>query len=528
MLSFNQLFYFNNSTFDRLPLWKKESKLISILTEDDDYEEDWWKHLNPGICTKVNLNVIWSLMTDFNFNTKFKQDPFIADLNNFEQLYECADYLQIDKVCNKMVRLYLDNGYWGNLINAPQIMINFIKTSKELTELWGEIFIRDEIFNFWKGITQEFNPRSWHPDLFYNTTPCPLSIDSDTDSDSDDEVGRLFESWNGRDDFKNGRIMTNITWWHHFWDCLTEYDWNEERWQIMLPFLMETNIFGLLAIFPLPNSKCPVWSSTMGQLTSYRNAAPVVAQMTRPEWVNILFTISPHYFTIEEKTSAIAKHRARRYKYPLIVQFIQTGMINYAEDMLDILPKDWGRAHKTSVLNLATDVSSYGPEVIHRIYEKGFKPTWHIFKILFDKAILYKRFLTGWAYLLSLNDPAMPQMRQKTLNIWMKYITDSPKNPTPNERTLVSQMKEICLGQIMKRVENRQHRLNILSFGIEGCPINDLIPAEDKEKLMNIHGHNLMDRLYLVKMGFETEFAYSTTNVKWCNVELDEIAKVQF
>ena len=137
MLYFNQLFYFNNSTFDRLPLWKKESKLISILTEDDDYEEDWWKHLNPGICTKVNLNVIWSLMTDFNFNTKFKQDPFIADLNNFEQLYECADYLQIDKVCNKMVRLYLDNGYWGNLINAPQIMINFIKTSKELTELWG-------------------------------------------------------------------------------------------------------------------------------------------------------------------------------------------------------------------------------------------------------------------------------------------------------------------------------------------------------------------------------------------------------
>jgi hypothetical protein len=321
--------------------------------------------------------------------------------------------------------------------------------------------------------------------------------------------------------------MTNITWWHHFWDSLTESDWNEERWQIMLPFLMETNIFGLLAIFPLPNSKCPVWSSTMGQLTSYRNATPVVAQMSRPEWVNILFTISPHYFTIEEKTSAIAKHHGY-YKYPLIVQFIRTGMINYAEDMLDILPKDWGRAHKTSVLDLAADVSSYGPEVIHRIYEKGFKPTCHIFQILFDKAILYERFLTGWAYLLSLNDPAMPQMKQKTLNIWLKYITDSPKDPTVNERRLVSQMKEICFGQIMKRVENRQNRLKILSFGMQGWSMEKLISKEDKEKLINIHGHNLEDRLYLVTMGFDAEFALSVTNVTWCNIELDEIVKVCF
>ena len=527
MLSFEQLFYSNKSTFDRLPLWKKESKLINILTEEEDLDDNWWESLNPEICSKINLNIIWSLMTDFNFNTKFKNEPFISDYNNFEQLYKCADYLQIDKVCRKMARLYLDNGYWGKLINAPQIMINFIKTSKELLELWGEIFICDEIFNFWKGSTHEFNPRSWHPDLFYNTSPVSLSIDSDTDSDSDDEVGNLFESWKGRDDFKNGRIMTNITWWHHFWDSLTESDWNEERWQIMLPFLMETNIFGLLAIFPLPNSKCPVWSSTMGQLTSYRNATPVVAQMSRPEWVNILFTISPHYFTIEEKTSAIAKHHGY-YKYPLIVQFIRTGMINYAEDMLDILPKDWGRAHKTSVLDLAADVSSYGPEVIHRIYEKGFKPTCHIFQILFDKAILYERFLTGWAYLLSLNDPAMPQMKQKTLNIWLKYITDSPKDPTVNERRLVSQMKEICFGQIMKRVENRQNRLKILSFGMQGWSMEKLISKEDKEKLINIHGHNLEDRLYLVTMGFDAEFALSVTNVTWCNIELDEIVKVCF
>lgn len=521
MLSFNQLFYYNNSTFDRLPLWKKESKLINILTEEEDLDDNWWESLNPEICSKINLNVIWSLMTDFNFNTKFKNDPFISDYNNFEQLYACADYLQIDKVCKKMARLYLDNGYWGKLINAPQTMINFIKISKELLELWGEIFICDEIFNFWKGLTHEFNPRSWNPDLFYNTTPSSLSIDSDTDSDSDDEFGNLFESWKGRDDFKNGRIMTNITWWHHFWDCLTESDWNEERWQVMLPFLIETNIFGLLTIFPLPNHLCPVWSSTMGTFTSYSTTA---AQITRPEWVNMLFTISPHYFTVE----GCQKNVRKRSNYPLIVQFIQTGMINYAEDMLDILPRDWGTAHGTCIMNLVTDVSSYGPEVIHRIYEKGFKPNWYIFKILYDKATMYRRFLTGWSYLLGLDDPAMPIMKPNTLNRWVHYIMDSPKNKTTNERRIIDQMKDICSGQIMKRVGNRQNRLNILSFGMQGWSMENLIPIEDKEKLINIHGHNLEDRLYLVKMGFDAEFAHSVTNVTWCDIALDEIVKVCF
>ena len=127
MLSFNQLFYSENSSFDRLPLWKKESKLIGTLTEDEDCDEDWWKYLNPEICTKTNLNIIWSLMTDYNFSMNFANDAFMSDFNNFEQIYRCADYLQIDVVCTKMCCIYMKNPYWGDLINAPEIMIHFIR-----------------------------------------------------------------------------------------------------------------------------------------------------------------------------------------------------------------------------------------------------------------------------------------------------------------------------------------------------------------------------------------------------------------
>ena len=69
-----------------------------------------------------------------------------------------------------------------------------IKTSNEMKTLWGETFLRDEILNFWTGVSTKFNPRCWHPDLFYNTKPNQINYYS---SDSDDDENSLLARYDG-------------------------------------------------------------------------------------------------------------------------------------------------------------------------------------------------------------------------------------------------------------------------------------------------------------------------------------------
>lgn len=512
MLSFEQLFYSNNnSTFDRLPLWRKESKLINILTEgkeNEDYEKDWWKHLFPQICTKVNLNIIWSLMTDYNFNRSFQRDPFIADFNNFENLYKCADYLQIDKVCKKMIRLILTNNYWGNLEDAPQTMIDFIKTSNEMKTLWGETFLRDEILNFWTGVSTKFNPRCWHPDLFYNTKPNQINYYS---SDSDDDENSLLARYDGHNYNEEPILSDNISWWHEFWDCLTMGEWDEEKWQVMLPFLIKTNIFGLLTIFPLKNQTCPIWSSTIGLITSCKNNISP-ADMTRPQWVTLLFQLCPYLFTIEKQSPSNSRHSC----YPLLLQMLSCGMINYVEDILYVLPKNWGKKFQnTSVIDVATQYGNYGPEIICRLYDQGFRPTVYIYEYLLNHALVYKKFLTGWNYILSKHD--VIKMPTVTMDRWIQRIVDSIRSAQGNHAFIINQMKDIVFGQLLKRANDRQHRLNILSLGRMGWNSGDLLTAkeksdfvslymlfiDDKQRLINISMMSHIENIKLYWLGYE-------------------------
>ena len=498
MLSLKQLFYFENTSFDRLPLWKKQSKLINLITEEE-VTDDWWNCLNPEICSQTNLNVIWSLMTDHNFYTNFSRDPFIADLNEFENLYRCADYLQIDLVCKKMCVLFIKNPYWGDLINAPEILINFIKTSHELLVEWSEEFFNEQIYNFWAGKTDTFEPRAWHPDLFYNTMP----------------VCNDFHFYN-----------IDYTWWHEFWSTLTREEWNEEKWQIMLPFLIKTNIFGLLTIFPLPMELCPVWSSTVGKITSPNNPKSVSTsadEMIRPEWVNILFNLSPYYFTIRWTKP---NDNNNQLTYPLIVQFLACGMINYVEDLLDMLPWNWGHDEGKSIMDMTTSLSNAGPEFIHRLHEKGFRPTVNIFKSLLLRATVFRKFLTGWNYILSQRDNRMPRMSQNELTTWVKktklLLNKRGIAISGNSRAICNQMREICMGQIIKNVEDRQHRINILSLGRKGWTPNDELTIHERNVLSRIQEANLSDRnnLWHLRYGDEAE---EITELKWCGHTLDDL-----
>ena len=494
MLSFNQLFYSENSSFDRLPLWRKKSKLIFTLTEDEEYDEDWWKYLNPEICTKTNLNIIWSLMTDYNFSMNFKNDAFISDFNNFEQIYRCADYLQIDVVCTKMCCIYLKSPYWGELTNAPEIMIHFIRSSQELLIEWSDLFINEQISGFWSGKIDTFEPRAWHPDLFYNTQPlCYYDLP---------DIG--------------------CTWWHKFWETLTKHDWNEERWQVMLPFLIKTNIFGLLAIFPLPITYCPVWSSTIALITGRKDNSIVPSEMFRPEWVSLLFQLSPTYFTLEWSNPT---DNNRRKIYPLLIQFLACGMVNYVEDLLDVLPWNWGHDENKSILSIATSMTNSGAELLHRLYDKGFRPSCHIFDTLLIKGTVLKKFLTGWNYLLSQQDSRMPRMTQDTLTDWANTIVRLKKQARAfgNVNSILTQLKEICLGQIIKNVEDRQHYLKILSLGRKSWSIHDELTDKETDQLTSTQQKNLFDRNILWHIDYGDK-AQNFTQLLWYGYNLDDLA----
>ena len=51
------------------------------------------------------------------------------------------------------------------------------------------------------------------------------------------------------------------------------------------------------------------------------------------------------------------------------------------EDILYVLPKNWGKKiQNTSVIDVATQYGNYGPEIICRLYDQGFRPTVYIYE----------------------------------------------------------------------------------------------------------------------------------------------------
>ena len=96
-------------------------------------------------------------------------------------------------------------------------------------------------------------------------------------------------------------------------------------------------------------------------------------------------------------------------------------------------------------------------------------------------------------------------------------IVDSIRSAQGNHAFIINQMKDIVFGQLLKRANDRQHRLNILSLGRMGWNSGDLLTAkeksdfvslymlfiDDKQRLINISMMSHIENIKLYWLGYE-------------------------
>ena len=94
MLSYDEIFLNNNTSFSRLPLWTQQSKLIKLIYENaydpetDEMDDEWWNTITKGPATLKHLNIIWNIIS-----------TGVIDLLNEHWLdvYNAANYLDMPK-----------------------------------------------------------------------------------------------------------------------------------------------------------------------------------------------------------------------------------------------------------------------------------------------------------------------------------------------------------------------------------------------------------------------------------------------
>ena len=312
---------------------------------------------------------------------------------------------------------------------------------------WAHIFFIRDILNWFlapscRGI--RFNPRLYHPDLFWKGKPIHLGYRTIEYSHASGRFNQTKEivHWLYGPLPPNGCVLEaadHLSWWHAFWDLMTIGYWQTNQFKKMIPWLIETNIFGMLGVMGLPTTLCPVTQFVYNSIDD-----------DDVDWILLLYKIAPSYFYVTRQgLSDETTTNTLIYGLMCNDRFILS--------ILDTIPKNWHEIWwmtvgfqmkvqiKLSLVDCAFRRCSI--ETVRRMVDEGFRPSPNIYKLIVYNARTVQQFITGWYNILSM--PGMPRPNKTDIDAMLNCIVSlTGSEATTNSQYLAKQIRDILAWQI--------------------------------------------------------------------------------
>ena len=391
MLSVKELFLRTDDSFSRLPLWIKNSKVIEHLTDVDEDEDPWEDTLNYEILTVPVLNSLWNIMIG---------NPCVLHECEFIDVYNGANYLDMDRVLRELCLYYIQSGYQGPLWKEQDIVWMNIMHSKLLMWKWFEVFI-DEMRT---GIT-----RLWHPKLFW------------------DGKYSVYPYRNVRHIIQ-GTDLHEITHWHAFWNAMSDkkIDENVEL------FLYASGIIPMLGIIPLPYAYCPIAGHSHAMLVQGK-VNPEFLSM--PRWMKRFILVCPNYIlNVYANTDCI------------LVTWMRTGLLDFVQKAMLSVPTNWKCRAGYSLIDYAA-ITNCNQRVIDILFQAGHLPTRKTWSGILEIVMIRQQFIGPWVYWMSVMHErgTLPRMPAQLMHL---FAADWESNQNGNgvyAHRQLNQLHEIAM-----------------------------------------------------------------------------------
>ena len=406
MLSYQELFLNNNTSFSRLPLWVQQSKLIKLIysnaydPETDEMDDQWWGTITNGPATLKHLNILWNIIS-----------TGAIDLLNEHWLdvYNAANYLDMPKAQRELCSFMITSEYYGPLSEYPDHVWQFIMYQPRLMMLWWTTF-KDDIFTVGHGKNDcNFLRRLWHPRLFWD--------------------GKLTRRPQTRNGLAGNSALTH---WHDLWEELDYPD----TFGNLEPFLWASGIFYMMGIIPLTYSQCPItqWvaSTTVNNGTGTPTRPP-------PQWMKNLIEAIPQLLWNSDRLRSNCG-----WKLSPIREWIGGGNVAYVQAFCQYVPKGITMEGLTIVDYAA--MQDADQQIIDALFINGHRPSSEVWGYVLSIAVHKRRFIGKWTFWLSSAQP-MPRMPNIVRAMFVDIVENNQDMggycPGTNWRTIYQQVANL-------------------------------------------------------------------------------------
>jgi hypothetical protein len=415
MLSYQELFLNNNTSFSRLPLWVQQSKLINLIynnaydPETDEMDDEWWNTITNGPATIKHLNILWNIIS-----------TGAIDLLNEHWLdvYNAANYLDMPKAQRELCSFMITSEYYGPLSEYPDHVWQFIMYQPRLMMLWWNTF-KDDIFTVVHGKDDcNFLRRLWHPKLFW-----------------DGKLTRRPHMCNALE----ADVGTALTHWHDLWDELDYPD----TFGNLEPFLWSSGIFYMMGILPLTYSQCPITQWVVSTTVDHGIGTPT---RPPPSWMRNLLAAMPQLVWNCDKLRSNCG-----WKLSPIREWIGSGHVPYVQAFCQYVPKDL-LLDGLSLVDYAA-MQDADQQIIDALFINGHRATPEVWGYVLSIAVHKRRFIGKWSFWLSSAEP-MPRMpnvvRAMFQDIVACHAEDRGYCPGTNWRTIYHQVANLLQAHDFK------------------------------------------------------------------------------
>jgi len=388
MLSYQELFLNNNTSFSRLPLWTQQSKLVNLIYENaydpetDEMDPEWWNAITNGPATNIHLNILWNIIS-----------TGVIDLLNEHWLdvYNAANYLDMPKAQRELCSFMITSEYYGPLYEYPDHVWQFIMYQPRLMMIWWNT-LKDDIFTVVHGKADcNFLRRLWHPKLFWE--------------------GKLTR----RPQMRNGLeadVGTALTHWHDLWEELDYPD----TFGNLEPFLWSSGIFYMMGIIPLTYSQCPITQWVISTTVTNGVGTPT---RSPPQWMrNLIAAIPLLVWNLEQVVHG--------WKECPIKQWISGNHYEYVQAFCHYVPKELRLNGQYSLVDYAA-MQDADQRTIDALFINGHRATSEVWGHVLSIAVHKRRFIGKWSFWLSSAQP-MPRM-PPIVRAMYQDVVDMGQNP---------------------------------------------------------------------------------------------------
>ena len=373
MLSYQELFLNNNTSFSRLPLWTQQSKLVKLIYENaydpetDEMDDQWWNTITNGPATLKHLNILWNIIS-----------TGVIDLleEHWLDVYNSANYLDMPKAQRELCSFMITSEYYGPLSEYPDHVWQFIMYQPRLMMIWWSTF-KDDIFTVVHGKDDcNFLRRLWHPKLFW-----------------DGKLTRRPQMRNGLE----ADVNTTLTHWHDLWEELDYPD----TFGNLEPFLWSSGIFYMMGILPLTYSQCPITQWVQAPYVEQKMGLNSAARPP-PLWMKNLIAAIPQLVW-----NCTRLDTRDGWKRSPIREWIACGHIEYVRAFIQYVPKGL-MFDGLSLVDYAA-MQDADPQIIDALFINGHRATSEVWGYVLSIAVHKRRFIGKWCFWLSSAQP-MPRM----------------------------------------------------------------------------------------------------------------------